>query len=182
MIATASLPLLKNARFIPSPSVNPRQRILVADDDELIRQLNTEVLTYSGYLVDAAKNGAVAWEAIQANTYDLLITDQSMPEVTGVGLLKRLHAARLALPVIMATATYPQDEMAEHPWLQIEASLLKPYTFEELLTTVKNVLHAFNGHHLEFTPPPNWLRQTLPESAGILKPIRKVGLHPMAGL
>ena len=148
------------ASMMPQPSNNLRQRILVVDDEPLIRRLNTEVLTYSGYLVDAAQDGAAAWAAIQANTYDLLITDQVMPKLTGVELLKKLYAARLALPVILATGTYPQDELAAHPWLPIEAALLKPYTFDELLDTVKNVLHAFNGDHPEITPPPNWLGQT----------------------
>ena len=40
-------------------------------------------------------------------------------------LLKKLHAARLALPVILAYfATFPHEELARHPWLQIDASLL----------------------------------------------------------
>jgi DNA-binding response OmpR family regulator len=161
MITTAVLPFSTNTSFLSKRLANSRQRILVVDDEAMIRRLNTEVLTYSGYLVDAAEDGAAAWEAIQSNTYDLLVTDHAMPNLTGVELLKKLYAARMALPVILATGTYPQEELAEHPWLQIEASLLKPYTFDELLDTVKNVLHAFNGDCPETTPPPNWLGQPL---------------------
>ncbi|MEY4917022.1 MAG: hypothetical protein RL616_935 [Verrucomicrobiota bacterium] len=135
---------------------NPRQRILVVDDDVMIRRLNTEVLTCHGYQVDAAEDGDIAWDAIQENNYDLLVTDQNMPKVTGVGLLKKLHAARLALPVILATGTFPHEELAAHPWLQIDAALLKPYTYDQLLTTVKNVLYASAGDAEEFAAPPNW--------------------------
>ena len=71
---------------------NPPLRILVVDDDEAFRRLNTEVLNCSGYQVDAAEDGAVGWEAIQANRYDLLITDNSMPKLTGVELVKKLRA------------------------------------------------------------------------------------------
>ena len=72
---------------------NLRQRILVVDDDPLIRRLNSEVLVYSGYQVDAADDGASAWNALLVNDYDLLITDNDMPKVTGVDLLKKVHAS-----------------------------------------------------------------------------------------
>lgn len=136
----------------PLPPALP-QRILVADDDPAIRRLNTEILVAAGYQVDAAGDGDTAWEAIQQNAYDLLVTDYDMPRLTGVGLLKKLYAARLALPVIMVTGTYPQDELEKHPWLQIEASLLKPYTMDELLNTVKNVLQAFRDDRPEIVAP-----------------------------
>ena len=83
----------------------PRHRILVVEDDADIRQLNTEALSQCGYHVDAAQDGAVAWDTLQASRYDLMVTDNDMPKVTGVELLKKLHAARLAVPVIMATGT-----------------------------------------------------------------------------
>lgn len=143
-----------NTRLLRQP--NSRQRILVVDDDAMIRRLNTEVLSCHGYQVDAAEDGANAWDAIQENNYDLLVTDHQMPKVTGVDLLKKLHAARLALPVILATGTFPHDELAAHPWLQIDAALLKPYTVGELLTTVKNVLYATTTEEEQFAAPPNW--------------------------
>lgn len=141
------------AEFAQPSSPALRQRILVVDDDPTIRQLNTEVLTASGYHVDTADDGTTAWEAVQQNAYDLLLTDHDMPRLTGVGLLQKLYAARLALPVIMVTGTYPQEEFERHPWLQIEASLLKPYTIDELLHTVKNVLQVFREDREEIAPP-----------------------------
>src|ERR1022692_393627 len=84
----------------------PPYRILVVEDDPGILSLNTEMLIRSGYHVDAAVNGAVAWDALQLNSYDLLITDHNMPEMSGVELLKKLHAVRMNLPVIMATGTW----------------------------------------------------------------------------
>jgi len=146
---------------------NSRQRILVVEDDPLIRRLNTEVLTYSGYQVDAAEDGATAWVAIQQENYDLIITDNNMPNMTGVDLLQSLHEAHLDLPVIMATGTVPQDELDRQPWLKIEAMLLKPYTFHELLATVKNVLRVANRTAGEFAPPPNWRSEALPNRLSI---------------
>jgi DNA-binding NtrC family response regulator len=66
------------------------------------------------------------------------------------------------LPVILATGTFPHEELAEQPWLQIDASLLKPYSLDQLLTTVKNVLYANTTEAEEFAAPPNWLGESLP--------------------
>jgi len=123
---------------------NPLHRILVVEDDISIRQLNTEGLRRSGYEVDAAEDGEAAWDALQLESYDLVITDNSMPKVTGVELLEKLRAARLTLPVIMATGALPTAVFARCPWLQPDATLLKPYTSAELLRTVKKVLREGN--------------------------------------
>jgi DNA-binding response OmpR family regulator len=121
---------------------NPPHHILVVDDDTFIRQFNTEVLIHSGYEVDAAADGTAAWEALGADNYDLLITDHDMPGLSGLDLVKKLHATRMALPIIMATGTLPKDEFTPYPWLQPAATLLKPYTKAELLGTVEEVLRA----------------------------------------
>ncbi|HXR08702.1 MAG TPA: response regulator [Candidatus Acidoferrum sp.] len=129
--APASAQLLCQAR--------PTRRILVVEDDGDIRRINTEVLTQSGYQVDAAEDGAAAWDTLQRQRYDLMVTDNDMPKVSGGELRHKLHAARMALPVIMATGQLPR-ELTLSPWLQPAALLFKPYTFAELLGTVRNVL------------------------------------------
>lgn len=125
----------------PLPFQNsPPLRILVVEDDAFTRHVNTKVLLRSGYHVDAVEDGAVAWDALQGNSYDLILTDNKMPNVSGVKLIEKLRAARMELPVVMATATFPTEEFARHPWLQPDATLLKPYTPDEMLRTVKKVL------------------------------------------
>jgi DNA-binding response OmpR family regulator len=119
---------------------SPPHRILVVEDDVLIRQLNTRALSLSGYAVDVAEDGAAAWEALRAGSYDLMITDNTMPKMSGVELLKKMRAARMVLPVIMATGVLPKAEFTRYPWLQPEATLVKPYTVEEMVHTVKKVL------------------------------------------
>ncbi len=136
----------------PPPQTRPLHRILVVDDDDFVRQLNTRVLVKSGYNVDAAEDGAVAWDTLQLNGYDLLVTDNKMPKVTGVELLQKLHAARIFLPVIMATGTLPDEEFARSPWLQPAATLLKPYSNAELLATVEDVLCATTEARVQIEP------------------------------
>jgi DNA-binding response OmpR family regulator len=86
---------------------NPPHRILVVDHDPYVCHLSAEVLIRHGYTVNAAEDGATAWEELQINNYNLLITNQKIPKVLGVELLKKIHATRMALPVIMATKTLP---------------------------------------------------------------------------
>ncbi len=119
-----------------------RRRILVVDDDADIRQFYFRVLIRHGYQVDAAEDGQAGWRALHAvrhapESYDLLITDHSMPKLSGVELVKKLRAARMALPVILAAAGTPTN-IEE---LQLAAMLTKPFSPVKLLQTVSEVLH-----------------------------------------
>jgi len=123
-------------------SPNPRRRILVVDDDSAVRRVNSEVLIYSGYRVNAAEDGKAAWDALQLIDYDLMITDNDIPKVTGVELIQKLHAAGRMMPVIMVTGAPPDEELIRHQLMPPAMTLIKPYTFEELLTAVKTVLRS----------------------------------------
>ena len=115
-------------------------RILVVDDDAAFRFLNTGALKVFGYEVDVAEDGAVAWEMLRLRHYDLLITDNNMPKVTGVELLEILHVAHLVLPVIMATGKTPDGELASQSCPLPDAVLIKPFSRKLLLETVQAVL------------------------------------------
>ncbi len=130
--------------LLPRPKCPP-PRILVVDDDYSIREVSKTALTRSGYQVDTAADGRGAWQALTAASYDLLITDNSMPHVSGVELLKKVHDARLALPAIMATARLPEEDFVEYPALRPAATLLKPFNLADLLGTVREVLRATAG-------------------------------------
>jgi two-component system alkaline phosphatase synthesis response regulator PhoP len=145
---------------------SPIHRILVVDGDPYICHLNAEVLIRHGYEVNAAEDGATAWEELQANSYNLLIADQKIPKVSGFELLKKIHAARMALPVIMATKTLPTRKFSQLPWLQPATVLRKPYTFEKLLGMVKNVLFATAVVRGEIAPSSNWQSRLFASGSG----------------
>ena len=132
-------------------NLNSAQRILVADDDDHIREFNARVLGDSGYQVDTAEDGAMAWAALQCNRYDLLVTDNNMPHLSGVELLEKLFLARMGLAVILVSGNMPTEELKRHPWLQIEATLLKPYTIADLRVTVESVLGRFSANSQQKT-------------------------------
>jgi DNA-binding response OmpR family regulator len=157
-----NIPLLDNARdvevaldkhYIASESARPQardpaipsKRILLVDDDIFMCQLNCGVLIHAGYEVDAAADGAAGWDALRARQYDLLITDNTMPKITGVEMVRMLRGLDTALPVILASGATPTEALSEHPELKINAILLKPYSIEELLGTVKVVLRTNGG-------------------------------------
>ena len=137
----------------------------MVEDDRNIRRLNAEKLINYGYHVDAAKDGAVAWDALQLNSYNLLITNQYLPKVSGDELLYKIHGARMSLPIIMATRNLPTWEFVLNPWLLPATMLLKPYTYEKLLGTVKNVLYATASARPDIAPPPYW--QSQPSAVGL---------------
>jgi two-component system alkaline phosphatase synthesis response regulator PhoP len=126
----------------PQGQTNPPNRILFVDDNLTVRESTAKVLTDSGYHVDAAEDGEAAWKALHATNYDLLITDQTMPKLSGVELVKKVRAAQMKLPVVLVSATLPTEELHQHPWLQLAAALLKPFTVDELLETVRAALSA----------------------------------------
>ena len=115
-------------------------RILLVDDDTLVRKLCAQFLRCFGYQTETAKDGAVAWKALQAKSFDLLITDNNMPKVSGLELVKKVRSAHMALPVILVSGNLPMVELNRDRWLQPVATLAKPFTGEKLVGTVKRVM------------------------------------------
>ncbi len=148
-----NLPVASPEIGLPPHHTGGPCRVLVVDDEPDIRRLNAHALIELGFHADTASDGAAAWEILQVARYDLLITDNNMPVVTGVDLLKKLHSAGMALPVIMATGTSPDLEFMANPWLRPAAVLLKPYTSAELVETAREVLRASAGNPLIYVPP-----------------------------
>jgi DNA-binding response OmpR family regulator len=136
------------------------QRILVVDGEPDIRQLAFEVLIQSGYEVVVAADAAAAWDALDDDIYyDLVIAENNVSKQTAIELLKKLRAARMILPVIITTETLPVQKFASSPWLQPDATLVKPFAVEELLGTVKKVLRVADSPRGQIAPPPELRRQ-----------------------
>jgi EAL domain-containing protein (putative c-di-GMP-specific phosphodiesterase class I)/CheY-like chemotaxis protein len=91
----------------PNPSVplsgHSRGAILVADDDESVRFVIAETLIAEGYEVQEATDGEQALTHLHARRFDAVVSDISMPRMTGVDLLRRIRALDLDLPVILLT-------------------------------------------------------------------------------
>jgi DNA-binding response OmpR family regulator len=127
-------------------NINPPHRILVVDDNSDTRQLSVDVLLSSGYGVDGVKDGAAGWEALRAGDhYDLVVTDNKMPNMTGIEMIAKLRSARITIPIIMATEHLPTHEFAREPSLKPDATLQRPFSNDDLLEVVKKILHTNDG-------------------------------------
>jgi two-component system sensor histidine kinase and response regulator WspE len=86
----------------------------VADDDVHIRDFSDWVLTANGYRADTAADGADAWKALRARSYDLLITDHNMPKVTGIELVRTLRSEQMTLPVVLMSGNLPEEALVRN--------------------------------------------------------------------
>jgi two-component system alkaline phosphatase synthesis response regulator PhoP len=139
-----------------SPGAKLGQRILVVDDEPLLRKLNAEIFTDVGYAVDVAEDGANAWDALQLHDYHLLVTDNQMPKMSGVELVVKVRQAGKKLPVVMVTGTLPEIEFIQQKWIKPFAMLLKPYSMAELLGVAKAILTPGPGGDESMELAPNW--------------------------
>ena len=69
-----------------------------------------------------------------------MITENELPRLSGVGMVKKLRSACMSLPVIIAVGVMPWWKSAECPWFLKAAKLFKPYAIEDLLGLVKSLL------------------------------------------
>ncbi len=128
------------AATLPPRPVNPPLRILLLDDDDDIRGIYTEVLALNGYEVDAAADGEAGWAALQARHYDLLITDNDMPRLTGLELVKKVCASGMKVAVIFASGSLSFQDLREQTFVRQATELPKPFSPDELVRTVRRVL------------------------------------------
>ena len=116
------------------------RRILLVEDESITRHCSSLVLTGAGYHVDAVEEGEAGWEALQARRYDLLITDNQMPGLSGTDLVLRLRSARMTLPVIFASGNIVPEDVAASSRLHPVSALPKPFSSDQLLALVADVL------------------------------------------
>jgi two-component system, NtrC family, response regulator HydG len=115
-------------------------RILVAEDEEILRINIQETLVEAGYEVDAAPDGEAALARALEGDYGVLITDIRMPKLDGIGLLQRVVAAQPQTTVLMMTAYASVETAVEALRLGAYDYLLKPIVLEDLTQRVARIL------------------------------------------
>ncbi|MDQ7830789.1 MAG: response regulator [Desulfovibrionaceae bacterium] len=126
-------------------------RILVVDDSKVMRGIIRKMLAaFPGVSVLEARDGKDAWELLQVETVDLILSDWNMPRMKGIDLLRqvRSHADMSELPFVMVTAEAREDNHAEADTARVSSYLTKPFTSE----TLRRVLAPFLPLD-EATPP-----------------------------
>ncbi len=123
------------------------EQILLIDDDPMLATLGEQMLTAMGYQVTMMTDSMNALKLFTANpdNFDLVITDQTMPELSGKDLIQKLKKIKIDIPTILYTGFSNQidEELAKE--LGISAFLMKPLNMSTLSQTVRSVLDGARG-------------------------------------
>lgn len=115
-------------------------RILIADDDTQMQIALVASLERAGYHVTAVSDGRSALERAEHEAFDLIITDQCMPEMTGQELMQGLSRLEIQVPVVMITAYGTVTQAVEAMQAGAADFIAKPFSVEELLRIVERCL------------------------------------------
>jgi DNA-binding response OmpR family regulator len=111
----------------------------VDDEIELWWEDCLAALARSGYCVDTAQDGEAGWEALQANEYDLLITDNKMPKVYGLELIIQARDQGMTVPIIFVSSLLPRITPEQRPYFVNVHLLEKPVTPSQLSKTLHQI-------------------------------------------
>lgn len=116
-------------------------KILVVDDEPVVRELTVEILRRSGYRPHGVESARVALDLLEEERFDLLVSDVVMPEMTGVELVDELRARSHDLPVVLMTGGSQEPERTSNA-LRLGACGLvyKPFSQQELTAAVERAL------------------------------------------
>jgi two-component system alkaline phosphatase synthesis response regulator PhoP len=121
-----------------------KPKILVVDDDELLRDLLEFKLRSRGYEVELAEDGEAALEAASASPPDLIVLDGMMPGLDGFQVLQRLSDSGETrdVPVIMLTARRQEQDVVAGLSLGAQDYLVKPFLPDELVLRIQRILNG----------------------------------------
>jgi putative nucleotidyltransferase with HDIG domain len=116
------------------------EKILVVDDEEMIRDLCYHILTAEGYQVTMASNGTAALGELNRNDIDMLVTDIKMPGMDGLDLFERVKELNQDIVTVFITGHGTLDTAIESLMRGVDGFVLKPFTQEELIGAVERAI------------------------------------------
>ena len=121
--------------------------ILFVDDEKMLVDIGEKILERLGYRVSSYLSSAAALAAfIQApETFDLVVTDMTMPGMTGMGLSKEILSVRKDIPIIICTGFSERLDEEKISSIGIKGLLMKPIVKSELARMVRQVLDEEGG-------------------------------------
>jgi response regulator RpfG family c-di-GMP phosphodiesterase len=116
-------------------------RILVVDDERVIREILAEFLSLEGFSVNTVEDGEKALSELRLRPYDLLITDLKMPKLSGLQLLEKIEQERLGVLTVLMTGFGTVETAIEAMKKGAYDYLLKPFKVEEVIHVVERALY-----------------------------------------
>jgi CheY-like chemotaxis protein len=123
-------------------------RILVIEDDPILRDLMAEWLTAAGYRVEGAADGGAGLAAAKAHPPALVVTDINMPGIGGAAVIAEITRAHPGTPIIAISAHFRADHgftIEEAKSLGATRTLAKPFRRKEMVGSVTDLLGAPRG-------------------------------------
>jgi len=116
-----------------------RLRVLVVEDDPLVRMAVTEQLSSQGHTVQSASNGLEGLDAFMSNRFDLVLTDRAMPEMGGDQLATTIKQLAPGKPIIMLTGFGDLMQAKNERPVAVDAVVSKPVTLDALTDAIRLV-------------------------------------------
>ena len=124
-----------------------KERILLVDDEEYIIKMMKEMIERLGYRINAYTSSRIAYDEFRMNPYeyDLVITDQTMPDMVGTELAKELMLIRPNIPVIICTGFSEILSEEKAKAIGIREYISKPVVKSEISKAIRNILDHGNS-------------------------------------
>jgi CheY-like chemotaxis protein len=126
---------------------NALKRVLVVEDNIALREVVRFNLVQAGFEVAVARNGLEAWQAIDQCSFDMVVTDQQMPIMTGYELCQRMRQdpRHVSTPILMLTAKgFELDARRLREELGVHDVIVKPFSPRALVRTIENFIAAIS--------------------------------------
>ena len=120
----------------------PIEKILIVDDELLIRDFLAETLRRKNFDVTTAENGNKAIALLKDNVFDLVITDMTMPQMTGVRLSEKLMRIRPDVPIIICTGYNAHIDEEGAKKMGVAAFVVKPIIKHEFAKTIRKAIDS----------------------------------------
>ncbi|HEX3009773.1 MAG TPA: response regulator transcription factor [Bacteroidales bacterium] len=120
--------------------MNPKLRILLAEDDQNLGSLLKEYLQAKAYEVDLFPDGEKAFKSFQKSFYDICILDVMMPLKDGFSVAADIRTINKDIPIIFLTAKSMKEDVLEGFKLGADDYITKPFSMEELLFRIEAIL------------------------------------------
>ena len=115
-------------------------KVLVVDDEEVIRDVCSQILEAEGYSVTTATSGKEALSAVSENSLDIIVTDIMMPDMSGLELLEVIKSTNLDVCTVVITGLGTFDMATQSDRLGAREFVVKPFTPDELSEAVRKAL------------------------------------------
>ena len=112
-------------------------RILLAEDEDDLREVTVKRLKTEGFGVDGCRDGQEALEYLDAADYNLVILDIMMPRLDGLSVLRKMRSGGNPVPVLLLTAKDAVSDRVQGLDAGADDYLTKPYAFEELMARIR---------------------------------------------